>query len=132
MNSSYEHIVLGVGGIGSAAAYWIAKRGGSSVLALEQYKLGHERGASEDHSRIIRHSYHTADYASLTRAAFEHVRDLEAETGMDLLLASQQNVPEGEQATAGLEDGYLDGQLAKPAFMASLERVLALRASLAG
>jgi sarcosine oxidase len=85
LNSSYEHIVLGVGGIGSAAAHWIAKRGGKNVLALEQYKLGHERGASEDHSRIIRHSYHTADYASLTRAAFEHVRALEAETGMDLL-----------------------------------------------
>ena len=68
MNGSYEHVVLGVGGIGSAAAYWIAKRGGKNVLAIEQYRLGHERGASEDHSRIIRHSYHTADYASLTRA----------------------------------------------------------------
>jgi monomeric sarcosine oxidase len=88
LNSSYEHIVLGVGGIGSAAAYWIAKRGGRNVLALEQYKLGHERGSSEDHSRIIRHSYHTADYASLTRAAFEHVRALEAETGLQLLLVT--------------------------------------------
>jgi sarcosine oxidase len=88
LNSSYEHIVLGVGGIGSAAAYWIAKRGGNNVLALEQYRLGHERGASEDHSRIIRHAYHTADYASLTRAAYEHVRDLEAATGMDLLLVT--------------------------------------------
>lgn len=85
MNNTYEHIVLGVGGIGSAAAYWIAKRGGTSVLALEQYRLGHERGSSEDHSRIIRHSYHTAEYASLTRAAFDHVRALEAETGLDLL-----------------------------------------------
>ena len=85
MNSSYEHIVLGVGGIGSAAAYWIARRGGKNVLALEKYRLGHERGASEDHSRIIRHSYHTAEYASLTRAAFDHVRALEAETSMDLL-----------------------------------------------
>lgn len=85
MNSSYEHIVIGVGGIGSAAAYWIAKRGGKNVLALEQYELGHWRGASEDHSRIIRHSYHTADYASLTRAAFDHVRALEEATGMDLV-----------------------------------------------
>ena len=85
MNSSYEHIVIGVGGLGSAAAYWIAKRGGKNVLALEQYELGHWRGASEDHSRIIRHSYHTADYASLTRAAFDHVRALEEATGMDLV-----------------------------------------------
>lgn len=84
-NSSYEHIVIGAGGIGGAAAYWIAKRGGKRVLALEQYELGHGRGSSEDHSRIIRHSYHTADYASLTRAAFDHVRALEEATGMDLI-----------------------------------------------
>ena len=31
--STYEHIVLGVGGIGSAAAYWLARRGGKNVLA---------------------------------------------------------------------------------------------------
>jgi sarcosine oxidase len=81
---AYDHIVLGVGGIGAAAAYWLAKRGGT-VLAIEQYRLGHDRGASEDHSRIIRHSYHVTEYASLTRAAYEHMRDLEQETGLDLL-----------------------------------------------
>ncbi|MCW2934626.1 MAG: Sarcosine oxidase [Actinomycetia bacterium] len=85
MNRTHEHIVLGVGGIGSAAAYWLARRGGKNVLAIEQYELGHGKGASEDHSRIIRHSYHTADYASLTRAAYDHVRALEQETGLDLL-----------------------------------------------
>ena len=84
MSSRYEHIVLGVGGVGAAAAYWLAKRGGS-VLALEQYRLGHDRGASEDHSRIIRHSYHTTEYTSLTRFAYDHVRDLEHETGLELL-----------------------------------------------
>jgi glycine/D-amino acid oxidase-like deaminating enzyme len=85
VSSSYEHIVLGVGGVGAAAAYWLAKRGGGDVLAIEQYRLGHDRGASEDHSRIIRHSYHTTEYTSLTRAAFDHVRDLERETGLELL-----------------------------------------------
>jgi monomeric sarcosine oxidase len=85
VSSTYEHIVLGAGGIGAAAAYWLARRGGGSVLALEQYRLGHDRGASEDHSRIIRHSYHTTEYTSLTRAAYDHVRDLENETGLELL-----------------------------------------------
>ena len=85
MNSTYEHIVLGVGGIGAAAAYWLARRGGGDVLAIEQYRLGHDRGASEDHSRIIRHSYHTTEYTSLTRAAYDHMRDLEQETGLELL-----------------------------------------------
>jgi monomeric sarcosine oxidase len=108
LNSSYEHIVLGVGGIGSAAAYWIAKRGGNRILALEQYKLGHERGASEDHSRIIRHSYHTADYASLTRAAFEHVRALEAETGMDLLrVTGGLNLARGDSGGSAEIGGYV-------------------------
>src|SRR5204862_106548 len=73
------------GGIGRAAAYWLARRGGGRILALEQYRLGHDRGASEDHSRIIRHSYHAAEYASLTRAAYQHVRDLEQETSLELV-----------------------------------------------
>jgi len=57
---------------------------------------------------------------------------LAAEAGMDLILCSAQNVGEGEQATAGLEDGYRDGRLGQQAFTAALRRVLALRASLAG
>ena len=85
MNGTYEHIVVGAGGIGGAAACWLARRGGGRVLALEQYRLGHDRGASEDDSRIIRHSYHTAECTSLTRAAYQHVRDLEQVTGLDLV-----------------------------------------------
>ncbi len=63
---------------------------------------------------------------------FSHRGLLAAEAGMDLILCSQQNVSEGEQAAAGLEDGYRDGQLAQPAFTTALQRVLALRASLGG
>ncbi len=50
--------VVGLGGIGSAAAYWLARRG-ATVTGFEQFELGHARGASHDHSRIIRRSYHT-------------------------------------------------------------------------
>ena len=63
---------------------------------------------------------------------FGHRALLAAEAGMDLVLCSQQDVGEGEQAAAGLEAGYGDGQLGQPAFLAALQRVLALRASLAG
>ena len=62
--------------------------------------------------------------------SFQNRSLLAAEAGMDLILCSQQNVAEGEQAMIGLENGYRDGQLAKPAFNAALERVLALRSSL--
>jgi beta-N-acetylhexosaminidase len=57
---------------------------------------------------------------------------LAAEAGMDLILCSVQSVGEGKQATVGLEDGYRDGKLGKPAFTAALLRVLALRDSLNG
>ena len=88
MRTTYAHIVLGCGGIGSAAAYWLGEASGGDVLAIEQYRLGHDRGASEDHSRIIRHSYHTTDYTALTRASYEHWRDLEARTGLTLMTAT--------------------------------------------
>ncbi len=57
---------------------------------------------------------------------------LAAQAGMDLLLCSEQNFTEGEQAATGLENGYRDGQLGHTAFTAALQRVLALRASLGG
>jgi beta-N-acetylhexosaminidase len=57
---------------------------------------------------------------------------LAAQAGMDLLLCSAKYYTEGLQATAGLEQGYRDGQLSKPAFTASVQRVLALRAGLGG
>jgi beta-N-acetylhexosaminidase len=56
---------------------------------------------------------------------------LAAGAGMDLILCSGQYVGEGQQATAGLEQGYRDGQLGQQDFTAALRRVLALRASLA-
>jgi sarcosine oxidase len=65
----FEVAVVGLGGLGSAAAYWLARRG-VSVVGLEQFELGHVRGASHDHSRIIRRSYHTPGYVELTAEAY--------------------------------------------------------------
>jgi sarcosine oxidase len=66
MKTHYEYIVLGCGGIGSGTAYWLARRAGAEVLGLEQFELGHHHGGSQDHSRIIRLTYHHADYTRLT------------------------------------------------------------------
>lgn len=68
--------MIGLGGLGSAAAYWSA-RAGASVIGLEQFELGHVRGASHDHSRIIRRSYHTPGYVELTAEAYTAWHDLE-------------------------------------------------------
>ncbi|HEY5424516.1 MAG TPA: N-methyl-L-tryptophan oxidase [Ilumatobacteraceae bacterium] len=78
---SYDIAVIGLGGIGSATA-WFAARSGLSIIGLEQFDLGgHNRGASHDHSRIIRHSYHTAHYVELTRHAYDAWRDVEGASG---------------------------------------------------
>lgn len=67
----YQYIVLGLGGLGSGAAYWLARRAGSDVLGIEQFELGHGRGESQDHSRIIRLSYHTPAYVRLAKRSYE-------------------------------------------------------------
>ena len=79
MKRDFEYIVLGLGGLGSGAAYWLARRAGRDVLGIEQFELGHSRGESEDHSRIIRLSYHTPAYVELAKRAYECWAALEAD-----------------------------------------------------
>jgi beta-N-acetylhexosaminidase len=62
--------------------------------------------------------------------SYSHRALLAASAGMDLILASGQNVTEGNQAASGLETGYRNGTLGHAAFQASVARILALRASL--
>lgn len=78
-------VVVGLGGIGSAAAYWLARRPGVRVVGFEQFELGHSNGASHDHSRIIRRSYHRPDYVRLAGRAYETWRHVEAENGQPIL-----------------------------------------------
>jgi sarcosine oxidase len=64
-----DHVVVGLGGLGSATAVQLAARG-RSVLGVEQFELGHSRGASHDTSRIVRRSYHTPGYVRLAGEAY--------------------------------------------------------------
>jgi sarcosine oxidase len=82
----YEYIVLGLGGLGSGAAYWLSREAGAEVLGLEQFELGHVRGESQDHSRIIRLSYHTPEYVELARLAYDAWSTLERESGDRVVL----------------------------------------------
>ncbi|MBJ8346692.1 N-methyl-L-tryptophan oxidase [Antrihabitans sp. YC2-6] len=54
--SGYDVIVIGLGGMGSAAAYHLAARG-QRVLGLEKFTPAHDKGSSHGGSRIIRQSY---------------------------------------------------------------------------
>jgi sarcosine oxidase len=77
----WDVIVVGLGAIGSAAVSWAAARPGVRVLGIERFALGHANGASADHSRIIRLSYHRPDYVRLAKRAYETWAEIEAETG---------------------------------------------------
>jgi monomeric sarcosine oxidase len=101
VQDSYRHVVLGAGAIGSAAALRLAERGNGDVLVLEQYRLGHDRGSSNDHSRIIRHAYHSAAYTALTPRAYASWEDVERRTGLQLVLrAGGLDLFEGAQGQA--------------------------------
>jgi monomeric sarcosine oxidase len=80
-----QTIVIGAGAIGSATAYWLTEHGQTDVLVLEQFGLGHDRGASQDHSRAIRHSYHDNSYGRLTQAAYDNWDRLIAESGQQVI-----------------------------------------------
>jgi monomeric sarcosine oxidase len=84
MSPRPRFLIIGCGGIGSAAAYWLARAGGD-VIALEQFRLGHDQGASEDHSRIIRHAYHSRTYTALTQAAYDAFGVVEEASGVQLV-----------------------------------------------
>src|SRR5215467_10092404 len=81
----YDAIVVGGGVMGCASAYHLAKRGWR-VLLLEQFAIGHDRGSSHGHSRIIRLAYDAPDYVRLAQAAYPLWRALEQESEADLLL----------------------------------------------
>ena len=84
---SWDAIVVGLGALGSAAT-WALARAGARVLGLEQFELGHHRGASHDHARIIRRSYHTPGYVRLAGQAYRAWAELEREAGARLVVTT--------------------------------------------
>ena len=81
----YHTIIIGLGGMGSATAYHIARRG-QAVLGLEQFTPAHSNGSSHGHSRIIRQAYmEHPSYVPLLKRAFVLWDELAALSDEDLL-----------------------------------------------
>ena len=78
---AYDAIVLGLGGMGSATLFHLARRG-LRVLGLERFDLVHEYGSSHGLTRIIRLAYwEHPTYVALLRRAYELWRELESSRG---------------------------------------------------
>ena len=83
--AAYDAIVLGLGGMGSATLFHLARRG-LRVLGLERFDLVHEYGSSHGLTRIIRLAYwEHPTYVALLRRAYELWRELEGLAGEQLL-----------------------------------------------
>lgn len=81
----YDVLVLGLGAMGSAAAYQLAKRG-KSVLGIDQFSPPHAYGSSHGDTRITRLAIgEGAHYTPLVVRSHELWRAIEKETGADLL-----------------------------------------------
>jgi len=83
--ASFDAIVIGLGGMGSAAAAHLAARG-RRVLGLEQFQPAHAFGSSHGRSRVIRLAYFEhPSYVPLLLRAYELWGKLERESGRSLL-----------------------------------------------
>ena len=69
--TAYDVIVVGLGGMGSATAAALARRG-RRVLGLDRYPAVHDQGASHGETRIVRKAYFEgAAYVPLLHRAYE-------------------------------------------------------------
>ncbi len=83
-NWAYDVIVVGLGGMGSAAAYHLAARG-QRVLGLERFTPAHDKGSSHGGSRIIRQSYfEDPAYVPLLLRSYELWEKLAHDSGRDV------------------------------------------------
>jgi len=83
--AAFDVAVIGLGAMGSAALYNLARRG-QRVIGIEQFEPGHDKGSSHGESRIIRLSYFEhPSYVPLARRALEKWRELERASGETIL-----------------------------------------------
>jgi sarcosine oxidase len=81
MKTSFDFIVVGIGSMGSAATYFLAKQG-HSVLGIDQFNPPHEFGSHSGQSRIVRKAYFEhPDYVPLLKRSYELWEEFEVVTG---------------------------------------------------
>jgi len=85
VSKKYDCIVLGLGAMGSSAAYQLSKRK-KKVLGIEQFTCAHDKGSSHGETRLIRKAYFEhPDYVPLLERSYELWKELEQVVGKKLL-----------------------------------------------
>jgi sarcosine oxidase len=112
MSNHYDVIVIGAGGMGSAATYHLA-RGGKRVLALERFDIPHTMGSSHGVNRIIRKAYfEDASYVPLLLRSYELWSELETIAGEEILVITgsvDAAHPDDKTFTRSLESCLIHG-----------------------
>ncbi|MEV6769908.1 N-methyl-L-tryptophan oxidase [Nocardia sp. NPDC051030] len=110
MSDTYDVIVIGLGGMGSAAAYHLAQAG-HRVLGLEKFTPAHNKGSSHGGSRIVRQSYfEDPAYVPLLLRAYELWEQLARDSGDEVF-----------RLTGGLYIGPPDSETVAGSLRASRE-----------
>jgi sarcosine oxidase len=87
MTEQANFVVVGLGAMGSAVLYHLAKRG-VDVIGIDRFAPPHRMGSSHGETRITRQAVgEGGDYAPLVLNSHRIWRELEAETGEKLLNA---------------------------------------------
>jgi sarcosine oxidase len=82
---SFDVIIIGLGAMGSAASYQLAKKG-VKVLGIDQFSPPHNLGSTHGDTRVTRQAIgEGAEYVPLALRTYEIFREIEAETNADLL-----------------------------------------------
>ncbi len=103
----YDYIVIGCGGVGSGAVYWLAKRAGKRVLGLEQFELGHQNGGSQDYSRIIRLAGYDEQMMPIAPDSYKAWQEVERESGLKIITKTGGVYWKPDDAPPGSSD-YMD------------------------
>jgi sarcosine oxidase len=106
----FNTIVIGMGTMGSAAAYYLARRG-QRVLGLEQFDIPHDQGSYQGYTRIIRMPYYEhPSYVMLLKRSYELWREIEQQANEKLL-----------HVTGSLDIGPADSWVFKGALRSAME-----------